>query len=59
MGINDAIQPGILVGVSPDQHLHISNVSAYSGGLPEGSIIWGHSHTIAWSRGSVPSEAMH
>lgn len=59
MGHNPAIPPGTLIGVSPDQHLHIMHVSRYSGGLPDGSIIWGHPNTIAWIRGNVPSEALH
>lgn len=59
LGVNQDIPPGTLIGVTPDQHLHIMHVSRYSGGLPDGSIIWGHPTTIAWIRGNVPSEALH
>lgn len=59
LGENKAIPPGTLIGVTPDQHLHICHVTEYGGNLPDGSIIWGHPHTIGWIRGGVPNQAMH
>lgn len=59
LGVNPDIPPGVLIGVSPDQHLHITQVNTYSGGLPDGSIIWGNPHTIAWIRGNVPNHELH
>lgn len=59
LGVNPDIPPGVLVGVSPDQHLHIHQVNTYSGGLPDGSIIWGNPHTISWIRGNVPNHELH
>lgn len=59
LGQNPTIPPGTLIGVSPDQHLHIMHISAYSGGLPDGSIIWANPTTIAWIRGNLPTTALH
>lgn len=59
LGQNPNIPPGVLIGVSPDQQLYVMHVSIYSGGLPDGSIIWGHPTTIACIRGDAPATALH
>lgn len=55
LGINDDIPPGTLIAVSPDQALHITRAQGYVGALPTNSIIWGHSQTVAFIQGRVPT----
>lgn len=59
LGVNEAIPLGTLIGVSPDQNLHIYHVTEYSWNLPYGSVIWGHPITIDWIRGGIQNQVIH
>lgn len=59
LGVNDSLPPGVLVAVSPDQALHITRLPGYVGALPDNSIIWGHTDTVAYIQGNTPTTKMN
>jgi len=59
LGVNDSLPPGVLVAVSPDQALHITRLPGYAGALPDNSIIWGHTDTVAYIQGNTPTTKMN